>query len=258
MDMSLLGRLSHIKLPSARSLLPLFEAVVNSIHGIEDLNLTNGRIDIYIQRSSQRTLSDGEKNTGAAPAIIGFTIQDNGSGFNDTNLESFKKADSTLKIEKGGKGVGRFLWLIAFRKAEIESVYENAGQCLKRTFDFVVSESGVENETNEPAPDAQRLTTVKLIGLKKGYAESGFKTAVAIGRRIIEHCLEYFAQGDCPSIWLHDKAMEDDYDLNNLFRTEMQAASKRITFKVKDTEFSLHHLMIAASAAPHHSLHFCA
>lgn len=153
MDMSLLGRLSHIKLPSARSLLPLFEAVVNSIHGIEDLNLTNGRIDIYIQRSSQRTLSDGEKNTGAAPAIIGFTIQDNGSGFNDTNLESFKKADSTLKIEKGGKGVGRFLWLIAFRKAEIESVYENAGQCLKRTFDFVVSESGVENETNEPAPD---------------------------------------------------------------------------------------------------------
>lgn len=39
MNTNLHGRVRHTKLPKTSGLLPLFEAVVNSIHSIEEMNL---------------------------------------------------------------------------------------------------------------------------------------------------------------------------------------------------------------------------
>ncbi len=46
--------------------------------------------------------------------ITGFTIADNGIGFDGPNFESFLRADSQHKEARGGKGVDRFCWLKAF------------------------------------------------------------------------------------------------------------------------------------------------
>jgi len=63
--------------------------------------------------------------------VNGFTIVDNGVGFNQPNLESFFTPDAQYKVRKGGKGLGRFIWLKAFDRAEVERHYRENGRLLR-------------------------------------------------------------------------------------------------------------------------------
>ena len=49
-------------------------------------------------------------------------------------MKSFLQSDSTYRAEKGGKGVGRFAWLKAFKEADIESSFIDAGEWVRRKF----------------------------------------------------------------------------------------------------------------------------
>ena len=80
MDIDVVGRLRNTKLPISKPLLPLFEAVVNSIHAIEDSGRPDGRINIRIQRDGQKELFH-EGDTEPHEPITGFVIEDNGIGF---------------------------------------------------------------------------------------------------------------------------------------------------------------------------------
>ena len=92
--------------------MPLFEAIVNSIHSIEEAGISDGWIHLHINRDfSQGNLIDNSRST---YPITGFKIIDNGMGFNNDNFESFLTSDSARKVEKGAKGIGRFLWLKVF------------------------------------------------------------------------------------------------------------------------------------------------
>ena len=64
MDTNLSGRVRHTKLPKNSGLLPLFEAVVNSIHAIEEKGLSSekGKITVNILRAS--TLPTMDKSLG--------------------------------------------------------------------------------------------------------------------------------------------------------------------------------------------------
>ena len=70
---SLVGRVSNYPLPVSKALLPLFEAVVNSIHAIEELGRKDGRIDVIIERVAQGRLI---KNIALEP-ITNFIVKDN-------------------------------------------------------------------------------------------------------------------------------------------------------------------------------------
>ena len=76
-------------------LFPLFEAVSNSLHAIEerwtDAAEASGRIEIEI--SSDQSI----------------TIADNGTGFDEKNLNAFLTPLTGNKFERGGKGFGRFI-----------------------------------------------------------------------------------------------------------------------------------------------------
>ena len=98
---------------------------MNSIHAINERKNAGEQFNSYITikliRDNQLSLDlDGMKELAS---ISSFEIIDNGVGFNEPNLTSFMESDSTYKAAIGGKGVGRFSWLIAFEKAEIESIY---------------------------------------------------------------------------------------------------------------------------------------
>ena len=88
----------------------LFEAIINSFHAIEEFNqIGKGKIEIHIHRDkSQRPLSEDDDQFKVSNPITGFSINDNGIGFNSTNYESFRTADTRLKETQGGKGIGRF------------------------------------------------------------------------------------------------------------------------------------------------------
>ncbi|MDD2236915.1 MAG: ATP-binding protein, partial [Kiritimatiellae bacterium] len=78
METNLKGRLRNTSLPKSHGLMPLFEAVVITIHSIEELGLNSeeGRISVEIVRQpqGQLNLQDGKKTPGreALENIMGF------------------------------------------------------------------------------------------------------------------------------------------------------------------------------------------
>jgi len=223
MDLDLKGRINNTKLPLSNGLYPLFEAISNSIHAIEETKEKGCRIEVEIIRdTSQGGLIEGEPLLNQP--IIGFVIHDNGVGFTDAHFKSFQTSDTTEKSKKGGKGVGRFLWLKAFDRVEIESVYQD-GTLRQRKFEFRLSDRGVENEQVAEVKDMPRKTTVRLIGFKTEYRQypSCPKAATTAGRRIVEHFLQAFILDTCPRILLRDNYEQTDVDLNRLFSTENAA-----------------------------------
>ena len=114
MNSALDGRLRNTNLPQTRGLMPVYEAVMNSIEAIEDRSiierkpLSNYHIKLEVDRVEQQDLfpKPGPRPEGE---IRGFRIADNGIGFNDKNWESFKTLDSLYKVEKGCRGIGRLM-----------------------------------------------------------------------------------------------------------------------------------------------------
>lgn len=145
------GRLRNTPLPRSHGLVPLFEAVVNSIHSISEVSADPkyGAITIEIHRTSQASLEleDSKSKRGAPPQehILGFSITDNGAGFNSKNMESFETLDSEYKSKQGCRGVGRLLWLKAFESVNVSSVFkEDSGNSFSRRFSFTPA-NGVGN-----------------------------------------------------------------------------------------------------------------
>src|SRR5689334_8892771 len=105
MKTDLAGKIQNTSLPKKKALLPMFEAIVNSIQAIEDAGLepSQGKIKITLYREN---LLDEKQPV--EPGIESITIQDNGVGLNADNYKSFSTAESRYKKGRGGKGIGRF------------------------------------------------------------------------------------------------------------------------------------------------------
>ena len=131
------GKVRNFSLPKNRPMVPLYEAIVNSINAIDERrrieNDFDGQIDIEVLRD-ETLFSDFDKST-----VLGFKIIDNGIGFTEENMRSFMEADSDYKLRIGGKGVGRFSWLKAFAKVEIKSTYRENDVFYTRMFDFTLN-----------------------------------------------------------------------------------------------------------------------
>lgn len=258
MNIDLIGRLSNIRLPPSCCLSPLFEAIADSMQAIEERDeRKGGRIEIFVQRDTTQQSIVDEQPVATQP-VSGFVIRDNGVGFTEPNYTSFNTSDSTRKRAIGGKGIGRLLWLKAFSKAEVESVYRDNGCYRKRRFDFTMSPSGVEHHACEATEGRTSQTTVRLIGLKGQYQRYCPKGADKIALRIIEHFLEPFALKTCPTIILHDEYEDTRLNLNRLFASEMRLDSKPQQFQIKNHPFRIIHLRLLAKRDAEHTVTFCA
>lgn len=209
------GRVNRLKLAERNMLLPLFEAIVNSIHAIEDTKNPKGEINIKLVRSSQSSIEfEGGKSK---PEIISFEIEDNGIGFNEDNYESFKREYSTHKADRGGLGIGRFMWLKAFHNVSVESIYYEDSTPKKRNFSFNLrTTDGIEEPNIVPLEGKpEKKTLIILSGYKDPYKSKCPKRIDTIANRIIEHCLIYFLNENCPNINLLDGS--DKINLNSYF-----------------------------------------
>lgn len=114
MKLNLVGKIKNTQLPRSKALFPMFEAVVNSFEAIKDMNApdTSRSIEIVVE-------CDDKGLPGIEGSINGFTVIDNGIGFTENNLDAFFTSDTQYKVSRGGKGIGRFIWLKAFHSAEI-------------------------------------------------------------------------------------------------------------------------------------------
>ncbi len=172
METDLLGRVRNTSLPASHALMPVFEAVINSIFAIEDATEPNGYIRIAIERNPLQLATEPRGNLKAD--VQSYTIEDNGIGFTEENLRAFLTLDSLAKATRGAKGVGRLFWLKAFDHAVITSTYPENEAWYDRTFEFRATSQGLEglttNEITQPT-DGLRKTTVRLVGYKPPYIE---------------------------------------------------------------------------------------
>ena len=195
------GRVKNFELPRTKPLMPLFETIVNSIYAIEERqqndDKVNGYINIEIIREPQmRVQTEGIDSS--INDITGFIVTDNGIGFDENNMKSFLQSDSTYRAEKGGKGVGRFAWLKAFKEADIESSFIDAGEWVRRKFCFTLE----QNEINDSLEDIEPLTDNKtIVALKEclaPYKKNLPKKGEVIATKIMQHCFIYLLKLPTP------------------------------------------------------------
>lgn len=246
------GRVKNFNLPENKSLIPLFEAVVNSLQSIEErrkFSSFDAKILIKIER--EKTIS---------PEVLGhienITIVDNGIGFDEANFQSFLESDSNYKNEIGGKGVGRFSWLKAFEKATIDSYFLVDEECYHRSFDFSLKDNGINDnvfhcERREPE------TTIKLCSFSNKYKKKTPDKIETIAIKLIQHCFIYFINNDCPTITLMDDKGHS-VNLNELFKNKVLLETGSDTFSVEGNLFHLTKIQVGGELINNHKLYLCA
>lgn len=255
LETNLKGRLRNTSLPKSHGMMPVFEAVVNSIHSIEEKgNVAEGKIVLRINRATQGNLDLDVKTLSP---IIGFTITDNGCGFNEVNFKSFETLDSDHKIQKGCRGVGRLIWLKVFDLVAVESHFIDVdGTLRKRTFKFN-DKSGVHEVTLCDSSETSPTTTIKLVGFDESYRKHVPSKGQVIANQLLEHILWYFVrQGSAPVTQVEDG--DDVFDLDKLFTEHMHASTYSETISIRDNAFELTHIKFRASVNRKHQLALCA
>ena len=202
--------------------------------------------------------TDGQGKTIEEPTHFeAFVVTDNGNGFNTENYTSFLEAYSQLKVRKGCKGIGRFLWLKAFDKVAIKSTYFEDGRWHLRSFDFALT--GVNPEQNDSIlelDDSVQQTIVSLDGFKNPYRDSVAYSLESLAKKIIEHCLPYFITGKCPQIILKDNRGES-FNLNSYYEKTYKDSLHQDPMELRGKHYTLYHMLLI-EGADKHELHLCA
>jgi hypothetical protein len=173
----------------AEALQPLFEAVSNAMHAVDDSG-RSGRIDVTI---------DSLDNPGA----IDISVVDNGIGLDDDRFAAFLTTDTDFKFKRGGKGIGRLLWLDAFERIKVSSVYEAEGKLWRRSFDFVLArDEQIKNlSVDELSVSEATGTSVKFQGLRgNAYASKFPSRADTVIKHFGSHFIAEFILGNSPTI----------------------------------------------------------
>ena len=259
MSFNLVGQVGQIRLSSSKVLWPLFETVINSIQSLEETDTIDKKIVIEAYRSkiAQTKINDQGKTEDEPSHFESFDITDNGNGFNDQNYQSFLEAYSQLKVKKGCKGIGRFLWLKAFDNISVESTFIENGDWYHRSFNF--SMKGITSENTKIIKQndvCNRKTTVRLKNFKTPYRDLVSYSLDIMAKKLIEHCFLYFITGSCPNIVLQENGGEK-IDLNRYFEEIYKDSLKQDSLELKGNNYSLYHMKVK-ERADKHELHLCA
>lgn len=181
----IVNRVKRLPKPSSstEALQPLFECISNALHAVEDQfeNAANISGDIQV---TVKNLEDA--------AALRIVVADNGVGLDEERFKAFCTTDTGFKLERGGKGVGRLLWLDCFESIKVSSIYFDGDQYMRREFDFLLQDD--EQIGDEIAPyqegDANsRGTYITFSGIREGAYRSKFPVR---GATLIKHFGSHF------------------------------------------------------------------
>jgi hypothetical protein len=255
LDTNLKGRVKNTPLARSNALSPLLEAVVNSIQSIDASGRPpqQGTIDVRVFRESGLPFEDKQKR--AMERIATFEVTDNGVGFNDDNMASFRVLDTEYKRDIGCRGVGRLLWLKAFDSVEVDSVFddEHNGRRMHRFFRFTEDANVSDSSVLEAGSADERRTIVRLIGFKPFYRDAAARTASKIASAILEHCrFTFLRDSGPPRIRVIDG--DEAVSLNELYEGYLHTRIVGDGFTLKGHKFDISHMKINLSAAQSHVL----
>lgn len=245
---SLSGQIRQTKLPKWKPLLPVFEAIMNAFQAIQERGQT-GSIIVNIVAAESLHLDDVER-------IERIVIIDDGIGFTDENMDSFNTAFSEYKYARGGKGVGRFLWLKAFDRVEIDSVFDAGAEGLLRR-NFVFDTSYDPDKVEPPIAGSDTVgTSITLCGFQEPFRSEVTLDLEVIAQRMCEHFILLLMHPGCPSVEL--RSGSDRLSLNSFFDLGFTQSASRSTIAVRDHEFTVHGFRLSQPRTFRHRLIYCA
>lgn len=247
------GLVDRLELSQAKAMMPLFEAISNAIDAIEEHK--NGflghAINIRLVESADLASQAGDQSL----SIDGFDVSDDGTGFNDNNLNSFKEAHTLTKVKVGGKGVGRFTYLKVFYSVNIRSVFQKDDSRYLRKFNFSIADElkGADEVELTTVPTG---TVLSVRGIDQKYKAGWPQDTSIIANRILAHFLIRFAARSCPKILL-ESPRTSPVNLNDLFQTTVLSHIEERSFTVLGHEFFLQAYR-HRDGRSRHDLHLCA
>lgn len=236
------GRIRNFTLKKKDALLPLFETIVNSLQAIEDAGkaASEGLIEVKLNRLPvlDENMSRGE--------ITGFTVTDNGIGFDNINFESFLTSDSQLKGDRGGKGIGRFCWLKVFGDVSVDSTYREGEDLYRRQFLFSLGSTSIDDSVTD-AVQKDTGTRIELRHVKREYLGYIPATGREIAERVMQHCLVYLLSKTCPTIIVDDEG--DKTDINQMLAGMLETDSDNNELHLGGRVFNLLHIKMKVPEA---------
>lgn len=216
------------------SLTPIIEAVCNSIDAIGS-ERTDGTIEIIVKRSGQQSLSFDSSHT--LSDIISIDIIDNGIGFTEENKDSFDTYRSGLKMSKGGKGFGRFMYLKYFNHVSIESIFYENGRHKQRSFTFGHADEIIENEQIVDIESNLNIHTGTILHLSSIKSSDLDKGLEVIARKLVERLLVFFVTGgkNTPKITIKEEDDSNAIVLNDYIgdKSDIQQIGNEENFTLK-------------------------
>ncbi|URX64344.1 hypothetical protein KR767_09985 [Luteibacter anthropi] len=254
MKANLKGLVQRLKLENGKGMMPLYEAISNSMDAIIEAGKTGtaGRIDIRLI-----PLQDlGTNATEGRLVVDGVEVTDNGIGLDDGHLADFREAHTISKLKAGGKGVGRFTYLKVFDEVRVVSIFGKDGEHRLRDFPFDFGDEDLTKADATTFVEEPTGTTVTMKGMASQYRASWPTNVEGVGRRIIEHFLIRFASQGCPQITVSALGFSN-VDVNRLFDTTVVGQIQEATFDVKGQQFTVQVLRQLGTSRSH-EYHLCA
>lgn len=193
---------------------PVIELIVNAIQAIKAVKEKGGAVTVTILRSKQGELGD------AISDIDGFTVKDDGIGFDESNRKSFDTLYSDWKDNVGGKGFGRFTCLKYFDSLKVDSVFFERDALSRRQFKMGMGADIIVEERISDTGATATGTTVTIEGIKSVKVPE--KSPELIARTLVERLLPYFIDRNfnCPRITIVDSADGTKHILNDYLSLE--------------------------------------
>lgn len=254
------NKIRNTSLSRKQGLMPLFELISNSIHSISERKKANlmgdekGRIIITIIRNGAPEILKKLSDIDNYP-ITSIIVQDNGIGLDNDNLASFTEADSDHKLDIGGKGVGRFVCLKAFKWLEISSTFKNNGTFLKRTIALKNTKQGFEGYLETESNIQKYKTECTLFNFLPEFQQNTIKALAEIADSIITHFQLYFITKQIPNIVIQNQN-NDQIDLDKRYSQSFKSKVKYGNFTLRDEKFMVY--LSESNSSKSHRLHFCA
>lgn len=192
----IVNRVKRLPKPSlaAEALQPVFEAVSNSLHAVED-----AFGDQYQQQGKITVTITNPRS----PDDIEITVDDNGVGLEPARFEAFCTTDTDYKISRGGKGVGRLLWLDAFDSVKVVSIYRDQGTLFRRSFTFRLEAQDqiTEEQTEAVTGSASTGTAITFKRLRgTAYRDKFPSQPATIVKHFGSHFFADFIMGRSPTV----------------------------------------------------------
>ncbi|MEM7545881.1 MAG: ATP-binding protein [Pseudomonadota bacterium] len=240
-------------------LYPVFEAISNALHSIEDKfgeqAHENGRIKIFFDPDAQ---------------II--RVEDNGEGFSRVNLNAFLTPFTGTKLRRNGKGFGRFISFKIFSRVFYASNTEfNETENRKATFEYLPlneADNLVEIDDAQLIPE-HRFETGLTVAFHKpledykryfNFSSDDEYSEETLLVAIMDHFLLEFIQGKTPKSFICEIGGAV-FNLSEYFSESVNLKDESdIAFEIdgKEADFNLRFMQIDAEKSKRHSLYFYA